>query len=104
PGPSVIAPVTLLPAATARPYQMATVSVGSFERLLTNGVKLAGSAVPIPMTPEGVRDMLLSEAGLPPEVAANLDLASPCGAAVVALDDKGRSGVVLAIPARGPAE
>ena len=102
--PTVIPPVTLLPAATARPYQMATVSVGSFDRLLANGVKLVGSAVPIPMTPDGVRDMLLSEAGLAPEVAANLDLASPCGAAVVALDDKGRSGVVLAIPARGPAE
>jgi hypothetical protein len=104
PGPTVIPPVTLLPPATARPYQMATVSVGSFERLLANGVKLAGSAVPIPMTPEGVRDMLLTEAGLAPEVAANLDLAGPCGAAVIALDDKGRSGVVLAIPARGPAE
>jgi hypothetical protein len=104
PGPTVIPPVTLLPPATARPYQMATVSVGSFERLLANGVKLVGSAVPIPMTPEGVRDMLLSQAGLAPEVAANLDLASPCGAVVVALDDKGRSGVVLAIPARGPAE
>ena len=104
PGPTVIPPVTLLPAATGRPFQMATVSVGSFERLLANGVKLVGSAVPIPMTADGVRDMLLSEAGLAPEVAANLDLASPWGAAVVALDEKGRSGVVLAIPARGPAE
>jgi hypothetical protein len=103
-GPTVGPPVTLLPAATARPYQMATVSVGSFERLLANGVKLVGSAVPIPMTADGLRDMLLSEAGLPPEVAANLDLAGPSGAAVVALDEKGRSGVVLAIPTRGPAE
>ena len=56
---------------------MATVSVGSFERLLANGVKLVGSAVPIPMTAEGVRDMLLSEAGLAPEVATNLNLADP---------------------------
>ncbi len=104
PGPTVIPPVTLLPPATARPYQMATVSVGSFERLLANGVKLVRAAVPLPMTAEGVRDMLLSEAGLAPEVATNLDLASPCGAVVVALDEKGRSGLVLAIPARGPAE
>lgn len=102
--PSVGPPVTLLPAATARPYQLATVSVGSVDRLLANGVKLIGSAVPIPMTPEGVRDMLLANAGLAPEVAANLDLASPGGAAVVALDDKGRTGLVMAIPARGPAE
>jgi hypothetical protein len=104
PGPTVIPPVTLLTPATARPYQMAAVSVGSFERLLANGVKLVGAAVPLPMTAEGVRDMLLSEAGLAPEVATNLDLASPCGAVVVALDEKGRSGLVLAIPARGPAE
>ncbi len=103
-GPSVGPPVTLLPAATARPYQMATVSIGSVDRLLANGVKLIGSAVPIPMTPASLRDMLMSEAGLAPEVAANLDLASPGGAAVVALDEKGRSGVVLAIPAKGPAE
>jgi hypothetical protein len=103
-GPSVGPPVTLLPAATARPFQMATVSIGSVDRLLANGVKLVGSAVPIPMTPAGLRDMLMSEAGLAPEVAVNLDLASPGGAAVVALDDKGRSGVVLAIPTKGPAE
>src|SRR5580692_2414369 len=103
-GPSVGPPVTLLPAATARPYQMATVSIGSVDRLLANGVKLIGSAVPIPMTPASLRDMLMSEAGLAPEVAANLDLASPGGAAVVALDEKGRSGVVLAIPTKGPAE
>jgi hypothetical protein len=102
--PSVGPPVTLMPAATARPYQMATVSVGSFDRLLVNGAKLVGTAIPIPMTPSGMRDMLLSEMGLAPEVAANLDLASPSGAAVVALDEKGKSGVVLAIPARGPAE
>ena len=103
-GPTVGPPVTLLPAATARPYQMATVSIGSIDRLLVNGAKLVGTAVPIPMTPGGVRDMLLSEMGLAPEVAANLDLASPSGAAIVALDDKGKSGMVLAIPARGPAE
>jgi hypothetical protein len=102
--PTVGPPVTLMPAATARPYQMATVSAGSIDRLLVNGAKLVGMAVPIPMTPGGVRDMLLSEMGLAPEVAANLDLASPSGAAVVALDEKGKSGVVLAIPTRGPAE
>lgn len=102
-GPTVGPPVTLLPAATARPYQLATVSIGSIDRLLVNGAKLVGAAVPIPMTPDGVRDMLLSQMGLAPEVAANLDLASPSGAAIVALDDKGKSGIVLAIPARGPA-
>src|SRR5450432_3751689 len=56
------------------------------------------------MTAAGLRDMLFSQAGLPPEVAADIDLASPSGAAVVALDDKGATGAVLAVPARGPAE
>ena len=47
--------------------------------------------MPLPMAPAGVRDMLLSETGLPPEVAANMDFASPSAAAFVALDGKGRA-------------
>lgn len=103
-GPEVGPPVTLLPAVTARPLLLISVSIGSFDRLLENGVRLAGEAVPLPMTAAGLRDMLFSEAGLPPEVAADIDLASPSGAAVVALDDKGAQGAVLAVPARGPVE
>jgi len=103
-GPEAGPPVTLLPAVTARPLQLVSVSIGSFDRLLENGVRLAGEAVPLPMTASGLRDMLISEAGLPPEVAAELDLGSPTGAVVVALDDKGATGAVLAVPARGPAE
>ena len=60
--------------------------------------------MPLPMDAVGLRDMLLSQAGLPPEVAANMDFASPSAAAFVALDGKGKSGAVLAVPARGPAE
>jgi hypothetical protein len=103
-GPEAGPPVTLLPAVTARPLQLVSVSIGSFDRLLESGVRLAGEAVPLPMTASGLRDMLLSEAGLPAEVAADLDLGSPSGATVVALDDKGATGAVLAVPARGPAE
>jgi hypothetical protein len=103
-GPEVGPPVTLLPAMTARPLELGAVSIGSFDRLLDSGVQLASQAVPLPMTASGLRDMLLSEAGLPPDVAADLDLGSPSGAVVVALDDKGGSGAVLAIAARGPAE
>jgi hypothetical protein len=103
-GPEAGPPVTLLPAMTARPLQLVAVSIGSFDRLLDSGVRLAGQAVPLPLTASGLRDMLISQAGLPPEVATEVDLASPTGAVVVALDDKGATGVVLAIPARGPAE
>ncbi len=103
PGPEAGPPVTIVPALAARPWALGTVSIGSFDRLLENGVKLVGSAVPVPMTPAGVRDMLFSEAGLPPEVAANLDLAAPIGAVVVSLEGK-RTSLVVAVPARGPAE
>jgi hypothetical protein len=102
-GPEAGPPVTIVPAAAARPVALGTISIGSFDRLLENGVKLVGSAVPLPMTASGVRDMLFSEAGLPPEVAVNLDLASPIGAVVVALEGK-RTSLVVAVPARGPAE
>ena len=103
-GPEAGPPVTLLPAVTARPLLLVSVSIGSFDRFLESGVRLAGEAVPLPGTAIGLRDMLLSEAGLSPDLAADLDLGSPTGAAVVALDDKGASGAVLAVPARGPAE
>jgi hypothetical protein len=56
------------------------------------------------MDAKGLRDMLLTQAGLPPEVAANLDFAAPAGAALIAIGDKGESGTVLAVPAKGPAE
>ena len=90
--------------AAARPYLLATVTVCSMDRLLANGTKLVGQAMPLPMDAVGLRDMILSQAGLPPEVAANMDFASPSAAAFVALDGKGKSGAVLAVPARGPAE
>ena len=74
------------------------------DRLLANGTKLVGQAMPLPMDAAGLRDMMLSQAGLPPEVAVNMDFASPSAAAFVALDGKGKSGAVMAVPARGPAE
>jgi hypothetical protein len=103
-GPEAGPPVTLLPATTARPLQLMSVSIGSVDRLLDSGVRLASQAFPLPMTASGLRDMLISQAGLPPEVATEVDLGSPTGAVVVALDDKGATGTVLAVPSRGPAE
>jgi hypothetical protein len=97
-------PVTLLPAATARSLLLSSISITSVEALLTKGAGLVARAVPIPVDPGQLRDMLLAQAGLSPEVAANLDLASPSGAAVVATGRPGESGVVMAVAARGPAE
>jgi hypothetical protein len=97
-------PVQLMAAAAARPYLLGTVSISSVDRLLANGTKLVSQAMPLPMDATQLRDMILSQAGLPPEVSANIDFASPAAAAFVALDAKGKSGAVLAVPARGPAE
>jgi hypothetical protein len=96
--------VAFLPAAAARPHLLATISITSVDRLLANGSKLVGQAMPLPMDPVGLRDMILSQAGLPPEVSVNMDFTSPCAAAFVALDAKGKSGAVLAVPARGQPE
>ncbi|HXU07220.1 MAG TPA: hypothetical protein VN903_39975 [Polyangia bacterium] len=98
------APVEFVAAAAARQYLLGTVAITSVDRLLGNGSKLVGQAMPLPMDPAGLRDMILSQAGLPPEVSVNVDFASPSAAAFVALDVKGKSGAVLAVPARGPAE
>jgi hypothetical protein len=96
--------VQFLAPTAARQYLLATVAITSVDRLLANGSKLVGQAMPLPMDPVGLRDMILSQAGLPPEVSVNMDFSSPCSAAFVALDVKGKSGAVLAVPARGQAE
>jgi hypothetical protein len=98
------APVRLLTVAEARSLELAAISVTSLDRLLTNSATLAAKAVPLPIEPAGLRDMLLGQAGLSPEVAANLDLGAPSGAAVVSTGSVGGTGAVMAVAARGPAE
>ena len=96
--------IQLQPAAAAKPYVIGTVAIASVDRLLANGTKLVSQAVPLPMDAAGLRDMLLAQAGLPAEVAANIDFAGASAASIIALDQKGKSGAVLAVPARGAAE
>jgi hypothetical protein len=95
------APVKLMPAADARALELSAISVTSLDRLLTNGATLVAKAVPLPIDPAGLRDMLLGQAGLSPEVAANLDLGAPAGAAVVWTGAVGGTGAVMAVAARG---
>ena len=102
-GPEAGPPITLIPANMARPFTLASISIGSFDRLLDNGVRLVGAAFPLPMTASGIREWLFSEAGLSPDVAANLDSAAPIGAVVMSLEGK-RTSLVLAVGARGPAQ
>jgi hypothetical protein len=96
------APVKLLSSAEARSIELAAISVTSLDRLLANGATLVAKAVPLPIDPSGLRDMLLSQAGLSPEISANLDLGSPSGAAIVSTGSVGGTGAVMAVAARGP--
>jgi hypothetical protein len=96
--------VKLLSVAEARSLELGTISITSVDRVLTNGATLVAKAVPMPIDPAGVRDMLLAQAGLAPEVSANLDLAAPAGAVIVSSGPSGATGAVMAVAARGPAE
>ena len=63
---------------------VASFVVPSLEKSLASGVTLVKAAAPLPLDPTAVRDMLLNQAGLPPEVTKYLDLTSPiAGASVV---------------------
>ena len=96
--------IRLQAAEAARPYLIGTVAIASVDKLLANGTKLVSQAVPLPMDAAGLRDMLLTQAGLPAEVAVNIDFAGASAASIIALDQKGKSGAVLAVPARGAVE
>ena len=96
------APVKLLATAEARSIELAAISVTSLDRLLTNGATLVAKAVPLPIDPSQLRDMLLGQAGLSPEISANLDLGAPSGAAIVSTGSVGGTGAVMAVAARGP--
>ncbi len=101
PGPTVGPMLRLIPAAEARPQLMASISLPSFDRTLSGAVALLSRAVPLPLDAAGVKETLLTQAGLPPKVGENLDTASPAGAVVVAIGGKEVGGLVMAIPAKG---
>ena len=77
------APLELVPADVARAGVVATFVVPSLDRSLASGVALVREATPLPLDAGGVRDMLLAQAGLAPEVASHLDISAPIAGAVV---------------------
>jgi hypothetical protein len=90
PSPPPLPALTLIPAAEARVALVATFVVPSLDKSLSNGVNLVKAAAPLPLDPAAVRDMLLSQAGLPPEASKQLDLGQPiAGASVVAGGGRG---------------
>jgi hypothetical protein len=94
-------PILLIPAAEGRAALLASISVASIDRSLVSGTALVARAVPLPLDPAAVKEMLLSQAGLPPQVAANLDTASPAGVVFVSPALGRPAGVVMAIPVKG---
>lgn len=75
--------LTLVPVEVARTGLAATFVIPSVDRSLSTGVALIKQAAPLPLDAAGVRDMLLAQVGLPPEVARHLDLGAPIAGAVV---------------------
>jgi hypothetical protein len=76
-------PLSLVPVDVARVGLVATFVIPTLERTLASGVALVKQATPLPLDAAGVRDMLLAQAGLPPEVAKHLDLTAPVAGAAV---------------------
>ena len=101
PGPPAGAALRLWPSSEARPLLLASISIPSLDRTLTGAVALLSHAVPLPLDAAGVKETLLTQAGLPPKVGENLDTASPTGVVVVATGSKDVGGLVMAIPAKG---
>jgi hypothetical protein len=101
PGPPVGAPLRLLPSAEARPLLLASITIPSLDHTLAGAVALVSHAVPLPLDAAGIKESLLTQAGLPPKVGENLDTASPTGVVVVATGGKDVGGLVMAIPAKG---
>jgi hypothetical protein len=101
PGPPAGAPLRLLPSAEARPLLLASITIPSLDHTLAGAVALVSHAVPLPLDAAGIKESLLTQAGLPPKVGENLDTASPTGVVVVATGGKDVGGLVMAIPAKG---
>lgn len=79
-------PLTLMPADLVRHWLTASVTISALESSLPAAVALASKATPLPLDAAGVKAMLLSQTGLPPDVAMNLDLDAPLAAAMVGRD------------------
>lgn len=84
PGAALTPVFSLVPVDVARTGLIASFVVPALERSLASGVALVKRAAPLPLDARGVQDMLLAQAGLPPEVATHLDLKEPIAGAAVA--------------------
>ncbi len=97
-------PLALVPADVARTGLAATFVIPSLDRSLSTGVALVKQASPLPLDAAGVRDMLLGQAGLPPEVARHLDLGAPIAGAVVVSDRAPSQLAAFSFAVRSPSD
>lgn len=77
-------PLTLVPAAVSRPALVASFLVPSLDRSVESAVALIRQASPLPLDAAGVRDLLLTQLGLPPDISKHVDLAAPVAGVAVA--------------------
>ena len=97
-------PLALVPADVARTGLAATFVIPSLDRSLSTGVALVKQAAPLPLDAAGVRDMLLGQVGLPPEVARHLDLGAPIAGAVVVSDRTPSQLAAFSFAVRSPSD
>jgi len=76
-------PFVLMSVELARAAQVATFVAPTLDRALATGIALARAATPLPLEPAAVRELALTQLGIPPEVGQKLDLAGPISGAVV---------------------
>jgi hypothetical protein len=68
----------------SRPALVASFLVPSLDRSVENAVALIRQASPLPLDAAGVRDLLLTQLGLPPDISKHVDLAAPVAGVAVA--------------------
>jgi len=81
--PPAAPPLVLVPAQIARAALVATMIAPTLDRALESGLVLARKATPLPLDAAAVREMAFSQLGIPPELAAQLELGAPVSGAVV---------------------
>jgi len=81
--PPAAPPLVLVPAQIARAALVATMIAPTLDRALQSGLVLARKATPLPLDAAAVREMAFSQLGIPPELAAQLELGAPVSGAVV---------------------
>ena len=97
-------PLILIPAAVARQALVASFVMPSLDRSVESAVVLVRQASPLPLDAAGIRDLLLTQLGLPADLSKHLDLRAPVAGAAVASKAGSAPLVAFSVAARSPAD